>query len=60
MATVAGLIDGVWYSFVSLLVGHIGLDKSLSRHSVLLNRASAGFYLIIAGYSLGNVTGLLT
>ena len=60
MATVAGLVDGIWYSFVSLLVGHIGLDKSLSRHRVLLNRTSAGFYLIIAGYSLGNVTGLLT
>ena len=60
MATVAGLVDGTWYSFVSLLVGHIGLEKSLSRHRVLLNRASAGFYLIIAGYSLGHVTGLLT
>ena len=59
MATVAGLVDGTWYSFVSLLVGHIGLEKSLSRHRVLLNRASAGFYLIIAGYSLGHVTGLL-
>ena len=45
MATVAGLVDGTWYSFVSLLVGHIGLEKSLSRHRVLLNRASAGFYL---------------
>jgi len=59
MATVAGLVDGTWYSFVSLLVGHIGLEKSLSRHKVLLNRASAGLYLIIAGYSLVNVTGLL-
>jgi threonine/homoserine/homoserine lactone efflux protein len=59
MATVAGLVDGTWYSFVSLLVGHIGLEKSLSRHRVMLNRASAGFYLIIAGYSLGHVTGLL-
>jgi len=60
MATVAGLVDGIWYSFVSMLVGHTGLEKSLSRHSVLLSRATAGFYLIIAGYSLGNVTGLLT
>ena len=60
MATVAGLVDGIWYSLVSLLVGHIGLEKSLSRHSVILNRASAGLYLIIAGYSLGNVTGLMT
>jgi len=59
MATVAGLVDGAWYSFVSLLVGHIGLEKSLSRHRVILNRASAGFYLIIAGLSLGHVTGLL-
>jgi len=59
MATVAGLVDGTWYSFVSLLVGHIGLEKSLSRHRLLLNRASAGFYLIIAGYSLGHFTGLL-
>jgi threonine/homoserine/homoserine lactone efflux protein len=58
MATVAGIVDGTWYSFVSLLVGHIGLEKSLSRHRVILNRASAGFYLIIAGLSLGNVTGL--
>ncbi|KPJ98539.1 MAG: hypothetical protein AMJ60_07870 [Desulfobacterales bacterium SG8_35] len=59
MATVAGLVDGTWYSFVSLLVGHMGLEKSLYRHRVLLNRASAGFYLIIAGLSLGNITGLL-
>ena len=59
VATVAGLIDGTWYSFVSLLVGHIGLEKSLSRHKMLLNRASACLYLIIAGYSLGNFTGLL-
>jgi len=59
MATVAGLVDGTWYSFVSLLVGHIGLEKSLSSHRVLLNRVSAGFYLIVAGYSLGHVTGLL-
>jgi len=59
MATVAGLVDGIWYSFVSLLVGHIGLEKSLSRHKLSLNRASAGLYLIIAGYSLGNLTGLL-
>jgi threonine/homoserine/homoserine lactone efflux protein len=60
MATVAGLVDGTWYSFVSLLVGHMGLEKSLYRHRVLLNRASAGFYLIIAGLSLGNIMGLLT
>ena len=59
MATVAGLVDGTWYSFVSLLVGHIGLEKGLNRHKVILNRVSAGFYLIIASYSLGNVTGLL-
>ena len=59
VATVAGLIDGTWYSFVSLLVGHIGLEKSLSRHKMLLNRASACLYLIIASYSLGNFKGLL-
>jgi threonine/homoserine/homoserine lactone efflux protein len=59
MATVAGLVDGAWYSFVSLLVGHIGFEKYLSRHRVLLNRASAGIYLIIAGYSLGNFIGFL-
>ena len=58
LATVAGLVDGTWYSFVSLLVGHIGLEKGLSRHNVLLNRASAVFYLIIAGISLGQITGL--
>jgi threonine/homoserine/homoserine lactone efflux protein len=59
MATVAGLVDGTWYSFVSLLVGHVGLEKRLSHHSMLLNRVSAGFYLIIASLSLGQVTGLL-
>ena len=59
MATVAGLVDGIWYSLVSILVGHIGLEKRLNRHSVLLNRASAGFYLIIAGFSLGQITGLM-
>ena len=60
MATVAGLVDGIWYSFVSLLVGRMGLEKNLGHHRVLLNRASAGIYLIIAGYSLGRVTGLIT
>ena len=59
MAMVAGLVDGTWYSIASLLVGSIGLDKSLRRHSVLLNRISAGFYLIVAGLSLGQVAGLL-
>ena len=59
MAMVAGLVDGIWYSIASLLVGSVGLDKSLRRHSVLLNRVSAGFYLIVAGLSLSQVTGLL-
>jgi threonine/homoserine/homoserine lactone efflux protein len=59
MATVAGLVDGIWYSCVSVLVGHIGLERSLSRHRVILNRASAGFYLVIAGISLGNISGFL-
>ena len=59
VATVAGLIDGTWYSFVSLVVGYIGLEKILSHHKLLLNRASAGLYLIIAGYSLVSFTGLL-
>lgn len=59
LATVAGLVDGTWYSFVALLVGHIGLEKKLSRHSMLLSRASAGFYLLIAGFSLGQITGLM-
>ncbi|SPD74720.1 conserved membrane hypothetical protein [uncultured Desulfobacterium sp.] len=58
LATVVGLVDGTWYSSVSLLVGHIGLEKMLSRHGVLLNRAAAGFYLIIAVLSLGQVAGL--
>jgi len=59
MATVAGLVDGTWYSFVSLLVGYVGLEKSLSRHSMLLNRVSAGCYLIIAGLTLGQAAGLM-
>ena len=59
MAMVAGLVDGTWYSFVSLLVGHTGLDKSLNRHRMLLNRIAAGFYLIIAGLSLGQLTGFM-
>jgi threonine/homoserine/homoserine lactone efflux protein len=59
VAIVAGLIDGTWYSFVSLLVGHVGLEKSLNRHKILLNRASAGLYLIVACYSLGNFAYLL-
>lgn len=58
LATVAGLVDGAWYSFVALLVGHIGLEKRLRRNSMLLSRASAGFYLIIAGFSLGQIVGL--
>ncbi len=59
MATVAGLVDGTWYSFVSLLVGQIGLEQILCRHSRLLNRVSACFYLIIAVLSLGQVKSLL-
>jgi threonine/homoserine/homoserine lactone efflux protein len=55
LATVAGLVDGTWYSFVSLAVGNFGLEKSLSRHSMLLNRISAGFYLIIAGLTLSQM-----
>jgi len=52
MATVAGLVDGGWYSFVSLAVGKFGLEESLARHRMLLNRFSAALYLIIAGLSL--------
>jgi threonine/homoserine/homoserine lactone efflux protein len=59
LAAVAGLVDGIWYSFVSLLVGRSGLEKSLRRHNVLLNRISAGFYLIIAALSLSQLTGLM-
>jgi threonine/homoserine/homoserine lactone efflux protein len=59
LATVAGLVDGIWYSFVSLLVGRSGLEKSLRRHNLLLNRISAGFYLIIAALSLSQLTGLM-
>ncbi len=59
MAVVAGVVDGTWYSFVSFLVGHIGLEERLGRHSLLLNRASAASYLIIAGITLGQVSGLL-
>ena len=43
MAIIAGLVDGTWYSIVSLFVGYTGLDKSLNRHSLLLNRVSACF-----------------
>lgn len=59
MAAVAGLIDGTWYSIVSLLLGYVGLEKSLSRHGVFLNRASACFYLAIACFSLGRFIGLV-
>ncbi|MCB2184518.1 MAG: LysE family translocator [Desulfobulbaceae bacterium] len=59
MATVAGIIDGAWYSLVSLLVGYTGLEKGLKRHSILLNRVSAVFYLVIAGLSVGKATGVL-
>ncbi len=58
MATVAGLVDGTWYSIVSLLVGYIGLEKILNRHETLLNRSVACFYLVIACFSLGQLTGL--
>ncbi len=57
MAMLAGLVDGTWYSLVSLLVGQIGLEKSLSAHSLLINRLAAGLYLIIAVYSLSQITG---
>ena len=59
MALVAGLVDGTWYSFVSLLVGHTGLANSLVRHSDLLHRTAAGLYLIVACVTLANVTGIL-
>lgn len=60
MALVAGLVDGTWYSLVSLLTGHIGLEKSLVHHRGAINRAAAGFYLIIACITLGNMSGILT
>lgn len=56
-ATVAGLVDGAWYSFVSFLVGYTGLDKSLNRYSLLLNRVTACFYLGIAAFTVGRITG---
>jgi len=59
MAAVAGLVDGTWYSFVSLVVGQFGLENGLVRHQVLINRAAACLYLIVAGITIGNVTGLL-
>ena len=59
MATVAGIVDGIWYSFISLLVGHMGLEKKLRRHSILMNRVAAVFYMVIACVSLVETTGLL-
>jgi threonine/homoserine/homoserine lactone efflux protein len=59
MAAVAGLVDGIWYSTVSLLLGYVRLEKSLCRHGMLLNRAAACFYLVIAGLSLGRLLGKL-
>ena len=59
MALVAGLVDGAWYSFVSLLIGHTGLENRLVRHRNLLNRSAAGLYLIVACITLANVTGIL-
>ena len=58
MAIVAGLVDGTWYSFVSLFVGRIKLEKRLGRHGLLLNRVAAVFYLVVAGLSLGQILGL--
>ena len=60
IATVAGLVDGTWYSLVSLLVGHVSIEKSLSEHGMLINRVSACFYLVIAIFSLGQFMGLTT
>jgi hypothetical protein len=59
MATIAGLVDGTWYSIVSLFVGQTGLDKSLNRHSLLLNRLSACFYLVIACLSVGQIMDIM-
>jgi threonine/homoserine/homoserine lactone efflux protein len=59
MAVVAGVVDGTWYSIISFLVGHIGLEERLGRYSMLLNRAAATVYLMIAGITLGQVSGLL-
>jgi len=56
MALLAGVVDGTWYSFVSFLVGPLGLEERLSRHSLLLNRTSATIYLIIAGITLVQVS----
>jgi len=52
MATVAAVVDGTWYSIVSLLAGYVGLEKNLRRHQVLLNRSAACLYLLIASLSL--------
>lgn len=58
MALVALLVDGIWYSFVSLLVGRIGLEKKLTRYRLFINRTAAVFYLAIAGLTLGQIAGL--
>ncbi len=58
MAIVAWLVDGTWYSFVSLLVGTIGLEKKLNRYSLFINRTAAVFYLVIAVLSLVQIAGL--
>lgn len=52
MATVAGLVDGTWYSAVSFFVGRTGLAYGLKHHGVLLNRITACFYLFIAGLTV--------
>jgi threonine/homoserine/homoserine lactone efflux protein len=59
MAVVAGLVDGTWYSTVSLLVGYAGLEEGLGRHRLLLNRAAACMYLAVAGFTLGQSMGLV-
>jgi hypothetical protein len=41
-------------------VGHGGLENSLIRHKKIINRAAAVLYLVIAGITLGEVTGIFT
>lgn len=58
MSMTAALVDGTWYSLVSVLVGSIGIEKSLGRHGTLINRAAACMYLFIALFTLGQFMGL--
>lgn len=48
MTATAALVDGIWYSIVTLLLSHGPVLKALQRRSQLVNRLTGGILIALA------------